>query len=91
MLVVSSLDVQLSCKICHLLRLGRDCFFTTPAEYETPCSLCIAGENCHRGAALGAILGATAAQQDTRVSTEFKENLRASKRGLLALFEQMKS
>ncbi|XP_056004469.1 uncharacterized protein LOC125667861 isoform X2 [Ostrea edulis] len=49
------------------------------------------GENCHRGAALGAILGATAAQQDTRVSTEFKENLRASKRGLLALFEQMKS
>uniref|UniRef100_K1QBL9 Poly(ADP-ribose) glycohydrolase ARH3 n=1 Tax=Magallana gigas TaxID=29159 RepID=K1QBL9_MAGGI len=36
------------------------------------------GENCHRGAALGALLGASVGYKDCQISPEFKEGSRIS-------------
>ncbi|XP_061171755.1 uncharacterized protein LOC133181237 isoform X1 [Saccostrea echinata] len=49
------------------------------------------GENCHRGAALGALLGASAAYRENEVSTEFKEKLGSSKTGLTPIIEQLQA
>lgn len=49
------------------------------------------GENCHRGAALGALLGASVGYKDCQISPEFKEGLGSMKNGLVTLIEQMNS
>ncbi|XP_070538995.1 uncharacterized protein [Ptychodera flava] len=43
------------------------------------------GENCHRGAALGALLGAAAANQGKGVPPRFAEGLQMVKKGLLSV------
>lgn len=49
------------------------------------------GENCHRGAALGALLGASVGYKDCQISPEFKEGLGSMKNGLVTVIEQMNS
>lgn len=49
------------------------------------------GENCHRGAALGALLGAAAGHRGNELTPELKRNLGSLKQGLTGITEQMKS
>lgn len=49
------------------------------------------GENCHRGAALGALLGASVGYKDGQISTVFKEGLGSMKEELVTLIDKMNS
>lgn len=49
------------------------------------------GENCHRGAALGALLGSSVGYKDGQIAAVFKEGLGSMKKGLVNLIEKMNS
>jgi len=54
-------------------------------------NVCVhAGENCHRGAALGALLGASAANQGQEIPAHLKQGLAASTE-VKAILDQWRS
>lgn len=51
----------------------------------------ISGENCHRGAALGALLGASAPWKGTEISQHYKDGLGSAKNELVQVLDAMQS
>lgn len=51
----------------------------------------IVGENCHRGAALGALLGASASWKGKQISDKYKEHLGSAKPQLVQILDAMQS
>ncbi|XP_069104508.1 uncharacterized protein [Argopecten irradians] len=49
------------------------------------------GENCHRGAALGALLGAASVYQGQSIQASFKDGLGSSREGLLEILKDLRS
>ncbi|CAG2225248.1 unnamed protein product [Mytilus edulis] len=49
------------------------------------------GENCHRGAALGALLGASASWKGKQISDKYKEHLGSAKPQLVQILDAMQS
>lgn len=47
------------------------------------------GENCHRGAALGALLGASAGWKSTEISQHYKDGLGSAREGLTLILDRM--